>query len=60
MRTGLNGNKLLEILHKNDKAVNSVLSAREITKEEWKKALDAEDFCKYMLKFRDFSQSYMI
>jgi hypothetical protein len=59
-RTVVNGNKLLKILYKNDRAINSVLTAREMTKEEWEKALSAEDFPKYMRKFRDFSQSYMI
>jgi len=59
-RIGVNGSKLLKILYKNDKAINSVLTVREMTKEEWRKALGAEDFCKYMRKFRDFSHSYMI
>jgi len=59
-RIGVNGSKLLKILYKNDKAINSVLTVREMTKEEWRKALGAEDFCQYMRKFRDFSQSYMI
>ena len=59
IHTGLDGDKLLKICN-NNKAVNSILSIREITKEEWNEALNAKDFCQYMRKFRDPNRIYEI